>query len=380
MDPIAHTLTGAALSATGLRRTTPLATATLLVAVNAPDIDIVAQLWGPYTALAWRRGITHGIPALFILPFLVTGAILLWDRKVRLRRRPDRRRARPRAVLGLAFLGVLSHGALDWLNTYGMRWLLPFDGRWTYGDALFIIDPWLWLLLGGAGFIVFSRGLRAQIGWAVLGAAGAATVVAAPVVPTPAKALWVVGVVVVLLVRVRIGTTRRSTARRTQAARTFVALAAVYVLSMVALARAAEEQVRNHLVREGLFWVEEIMVTPSPANPFSGVALAELDDMYLRGTFRWFRDPRFRPDLPSIRVDEIPLVVEAVQADPDARNFLSWSRFPYYQIDELAEGFRIRIGDARYPGDPRVGGLRGVTVYLDRELEVMHEPPEDPEL
>ena len=24
---------------------------------------------------------------------------------------------------------------------------MPFDHRWFYGDAMFIIDPWLWLAL-----------------------------------------------------------------------------------------------------------------------------------------------------------------------------------------------------------------------------------------
>jgi inner membrane protein len=34
-----------------------------------------------------------------------------------------------------------SHLLLDYLNTYGVRPFLPFDGTWFYGDALFIIDP-----------------------------------------------------------------------------------------------------------------------------------------------------------------------------------------------------------------------------------------------
>ena len=38
--------------------------------------------------------------------------------------------------------------ALDLLNPYGLRVLAPFDWQWFYGDALFIIDPWLWITLG----------------------------------------------------------------------------------------------------------------------------------------------------------------------------------------------------------------------------------------
>jgi len=134
-------MTGATLSATGLRRTTPLATATLVLAANAPDVDIVAQAFGSSTALAWRRGLTHGVPALLVLPFLVTGAILAADHLVRRRLHPGALRASARRVLPLAFLGVWSHPVLDWLNTYGMRWWMPASGEWSYGDSLFIVDP-----------------------------------------------------------------------------------------------------------------------------------------------------------------------------------------------------------------------------------------------
>ena len=35
---------------------------------------------------------------------------------------------------------------MDWTNNYGMRFLLPWDSRWFYGDLVFIIDPYLWIL------------------------------------------------------------------------------------------------------------------------------------------------------------------------------------------------------------------------------------------
>ena len=373
MDPVTHTLTGTSLAAVGLRRATPLATATLVLAANAPDVDVVAHLFGTPTALAWRRGITHGIPALILLPFLVTGAIVLWDRHIRLRRMPEAQPVRTRAVLFLAFLGVWTHPALDWLNTYGMRWLMPFDNRWTYGDAVFIIDPWLWLLVGGASFVVFSRTLWARIAWAVLAAAGSALVLAS-VIPLPAKVLWVLGLAILVLIRARIGPRKRHRQRRAAVARFCGAGAAVYIAAMVALAQAAERDVRNRLAQESIVGVGDVMVSPAPANPLAGVAVAEVSDMYMRGTFRWNRSPRFRPDLPGVFIGDLEPLVEAVQEDPDARNFLKWSRFPFYQVEEVEAGFRVRVGDARYPDDPGTGGLRGVTVYLDPELRLLDPP------
>jgi len=67
MDPIAHTFTGAALAAAGLRRATPLATTALIVGANAPDIDVLTSFAGSYAALALRRGWTHGVLALVVL-------------------------------------------------------------------------------------------------------------------------------------------------------------------------------------------------------------------------------------------------------------------------------------------------------------------------
>ena len=83
MDNLTHSLVGAALARSGLDRTTPLATATLVLAANAPDIDVLAYTQGEWFALASRRGITHGVPALIFLPFAVGAAMAGWERLVR---------------------------------------------------------------------------------------------------------------------------------------------------------------------------------------------------------------------------------------------------------------------------------------------------------
>ena len=78
MDPICHTLVGAALSKSGLDRRTPRAMAVLVFAANAPDVDIVATLFGQN--LGWRRGVTHGVPALVIWPLLIAIATMAIER------------------------------------------------------------------------------------------------------------------------------------------------------------------------------------------------------------------------------------------------------------------------------------------------------------
>ena len=78
MDNLAHTLAGAALAEAGLKQKTGLGLATLMIAANLPDIDVIALAFGEN--LAVRRGITHGPLGLLILPVLLTGIMLWFDR------------------------------------------------------------------------------------------------------------------------------------------------------------------------------------------------------------------------------------------------------------------------------------------------------------
>jgi len=59
---------------------------------------------------------------------------------------------------------------MDWTNNYGIRPLLPWNERWFYGDLVFIVDPFIWLLLGSAAFLLTSRTLLQKIVWFTLGA------------------------------------------------------------------------------------------------------------------------------------------------------------------------------------------------------------------
>ena len=86
MDPLCHSLVGACLAEAGLGKRTALATATLVIGANLPDVDVFAYFWGPDTALGFRRGWTHGVLALALWPFVLTGIMMAWDRFIRRRR------------------------------------------------------------------------------------------------------------------------------------------------------------------------------------------------------------------------------------------------------------------------------------------------------
>jgi inner membrane protein len=144
MDNLTHSLAGAVLGQMGLKTKTGLAMPTLIIAANLPDIDAVATLLGGHQHLAIRRGITHGPIAMVLLPLLLWAIMLAWDKW-----RPSEKRLPVHKgwLLALAYIGTISHPALDWLNNYGIRLLEPFSSQWFYGDTIFIIDVWIWAVL-----------------------------------------------------------------------------------------------------------------------------------------------------------------------------------------------------------------------------------------
>ena len=135
----------------------------LIIGANLPDVDAACFLWlDGVEHLGFRRGITHGPPAWVLLPLVL--AAILWG----FDRWQTRRGKRPEGRLPVSFkwlyllslIGCLTHPALDWLNVYGIRLLEPFSSRWFYGDTLFIIDLFLWLLLGLATWFSLRREKR----------------------------------------------------------------------------------------------------------------------------------------------------------------------------------------------------------------------------
>lgn len=150
MEPITHFLTGACLGRAGLNRRTALATLTLTLAAEAPDLDVLGRVRGPAFGFAHHRGFTHsflGTPltAAVVLSFVY----LVWRLRGRKTNDPN---LQPR--WGLLFLYAcmagLSHILLDFTNNYGVRPFWPFSEKWYSWDIVFIFEPVIFgfLLLG----------------------------------------------------------------------------------------------------------------------------------------------------------------------------------------------------------------------------------------
>src|SRR5580704_5225111 len=89
MDNLTHTLFAVTLARTPLGRAGRGTTAALILASNAPDIDIVAAARGGVSYLAWHRGPTHGPLGIAGLGLIAAGLAWLGRRAV------DRRSERP---------------------------------------------------------------------------------------------------------------------------------------------------------------------------------------------------------------------------------------------------------------------------------------------
>ncbi|MDQ3907086.1 MAG: metal-dependent hydrolase, partial [Acidobacteriota bacterium] len=194
MDNLAHTLVGLAVAKAGLERESPYATTVCVLAANAPDADILAAVKGRWFYLENHRGITHSIVGVLALAIAVPLAFYFIERLIaRVRARPPR--VRPGGLLLASLAAGATHPLLDWTNNYGVRPFLPWSGRWYYGDLVFIVDPWLWLVLGGAVFLATATTRWRVAFWSLLAAVLTAAIVFVRAdIPAPARVVWLVGV------------------------------------------------------------------------------------------------------------------------------------------------------------------------------------------
>ena len=153
MDNLTHSLFGWTVARAGLGRRLPHATATLIVASNIPDIDIVAGFRDGVDYLAVHRGPTHGPLGIVGLGLLTAALMSLWRRvgSRGVRSRDDDRDTRHfMSTWMLAMIGIAGHVLMDLPTSYGTRLLSPFVWTWYALDWMPIIDVYLWLVLVGA--------------------------------------------------------------------------------------------------------------------------------------------------------------------------------------------------------------------------------------
>lgn len=348
MDNLTHSLLGAALAKTPLGRASPLAPAALVIAANLPDFEVlVLTFCDKPTNMMHHRGITHSVLGILILAPLLT---LLW-------RGVERRwaRAGPRgSFLGLltgVFLAAASHPLLDWLNTYGVRPWLPFDTTRYHGDLTFIVDPWLWLLLGA---VVCLAGERTRAGSVLLAIvaipATAFVVLTSAVTPAALHVVWPVAIGALLIARWS-GLGRKH-------ALAFVAvgltLAVGYVGFLGWSGRRAWRQ-SERVISAQLPAGETIIahtISPQLADPLHWGIVAETEQAVYRHEFSIRSGPGGAVRLAK-RLED-PLVC-TLEGTPEYRAWRYFARHPVAAVARNGYGRRLYLLDARYGVFPARG-------------------------
>ena len=325
MDNLTHTLTAVAISQTGLNRKTRFATLTLIVAANAPDLDIVAGLKSSIAYLHYHRGITHSILGIVCLAIILTGLMYLAGKS-----------ARPKPGLPLkagwlmlaALLGTTSHLLLDFTNQYGVRLFLPFSGRWYAWDIMFIFDPLLLsLLILGLGIPWVLRMVVEEVGGGKAGLKQGAVFSLCAM-----AALW--------------------------GLRSFAHQRALGILD----SRTYREQNPQRL---GAF--------PSPGNPFAWTGVAETETSFNVLQVNLL-DPESRREEPrTFLKPEASPALEAAMNTRTGRVFMDFARFPWGNIEQSSEGFVVALRDLRFYRN--LAGSRGFVaeIELDQNLQPRSE-------
>ena len=361
MDNLTHSLVGLAAAKSGLERLSPGATVLCVLAANAPDADIVVLLFSDRWAfLQHHRGITHAIVGTVALGLLLPLLFYLGD----LFLAKVRSRAPTVKLSGLLIASLLvsaTHPILDWTNNYGVRFLLPWDSRWFYGDFVFIVDPIIWFLLGAACFLLASKTKTSRAIWLFVGAALTALIFLSPRAgnisqPWLIRILWILAVLVVLVLYVtRVG--ERLGPKLAQGA---LILMVVYwgLLAFshsIALRRVTEEAAVFKASDES---ISRLAAMPTLANPFKWDCVVETNKATYKFNLGLIGE---QPITKLVRYErptgELDRALREVSDDRRTQVFLGFARFPVARLStqDCTAQTLVQLADLRYtePGTPR---------------------------
>ena len=296
MDNVTHSLTGWALGQAGLKTKARKGLAALILGANMPDIDVFFQ-WAPWEPLATHRGFTHSLVAgVLVMPPILCGLLLLLDRwqqwrGIRFRSGLEMHKG---WLLALCYLGALTHPLLDLQTTYSVQLFSPFSGAWWHSDSVFIIDVWLWLIIGGTIWLSKRMEKNGEPDWR------------RPVQVAIGIALAYIGL--------NLGISQaaaRSVERRHPQASAIFASPPPFLFW-----------------RRGMSWRERGHLGFADFDPAAG---------------------GLGPDKPTVGDNmHDPVVRAAIRRDPRLAKFLKWSILPRAEVFREKCRLRIAIGDARY--------------------------------
>jgi inner membrane protein len=317
------------MSRAGLNRKTALATATLTLAAEAADLDVLSRFGGSAFGLNHHRGFTHSFLGVPLVAAVVVGFIyLLWRLRGRKTRNPN---LPPRWGLLFAYacLAGVSHILLDFTNNYGVRPFWPFSERWVSWDIVFIIEPVI--------LIVLTLGL---------------------ILP----ALF-------SLINEEIGVRHKNAAPRGRLAATLALLAvfAYWGLCDYEHRRAvAALESRYYQGAEAL----RVSAYPNMTNPFRWYGVVETPAFFV------IVDGPDAIMQIHYKPEETPITLAAKKTYL-GRVYLSWAQYPVTETEQMENAraaYIVRFRDLRYDYHGRSArATLGAMVFLTRDLQVVEE-------
>ena len=266
MDNLTHSLVGVALAHVALPDAAPrtrrgVFLAGGVLAANLPDIDLlyVGITPPPLGYLLHHRGHTHTLVGLVAQGLLLAVACRLVPPLWRLVAGASRR------MWALLAAALLSHILLDAGNSYGVHPFYPFDARWYYGDAVFILEPWLWVLLGvPVAWNVAGPVLRAGL-LAVVGLLPLAMTLVGIVRPTAFATLAAFGLAFSWWTRRLRAHTRALAA---------LGVSTSFALLLFGLSGVARDRASSLLAARARGDIVDVVLNPNPADPVCWMAIA----------------------------------------------------------------------------------------------------------
>ena len=326
MDNLTHTLFALAMAKGGLEQVTPRATAALLIGANLPDIDLVTLFWGNIHYLDYHRGFTHSILGI-ILGALILAVIIYWANHL-IRKAPL-----PPALWRLflvALAGTASHLLLDYTNSYGIRPLLPFNGQWFAWDIVFIVDPWILLILFlGLGLPFLFRLVTQEIG-------------------------------------------ARATSYKPGALTCLLLVVAYWGAKDISHRSSLQElQSRNFTTGEPI----RLAALPQFFNPFGWYGVVETQTSYHMTFVGWslYQDGNDHRRIRMVHKMEPGEILENAGHGQQAKAFLDFARFPLFQVTPSPAGYEVSVRDLRFDFASRVRKRFLCTIVLDKNLKIVSE-------
>lgn len=373
MDNITHTLVGAVLAQTGLKRWTPLATTTLLLSANFPDIDVLAGV-NTLAYLEHHRGLTHAVAALPLLALLLAGVIY---GSARWRRPPDALPVRFGPLFVLALMGMATHPLLDFTNSYGWRPFLPWSQHWYYGDIAFVVDPWLWAGLGGTLMWVTATTQARLTAWRSFFAVLAVPVLFVNRTSWGVRTGWLVLVALFIAGQMFFQFTS-DTARRIMGGVILAVLIYFGLLTWLQQEAVRRVQTIAPLLIAAGEEMRQVDALPLPANPlwWRMVIATEQAFYFVDLPPLWLTAPSFSTPRPVRyeRASGDTTAIAAALREPEFQAFLRFARFPVLaanrQPDQTIE---VEINDARFYGLAARSNTFRFVLHFDAQLRRLVE-------